>query len=335
MKIIHQEGKLLTDDYIKRFADISYLPKADKNVIFLINYYRNLKSYQFHLVIVEDDGTDIARVMVGTNTYWPFAFFGMFECIDNFDVFEMMMDRAEQLIVSQTHSTLLGPINFNGIHGWMFRFMGNCNDLPNEDLHPSYYTHFFEKSGWSIKERSVSGHVHDHEQRRLTTGVNRINNTMIKNGHKPILLSSLSLDDWVEILYPFILRNFDIHFHKYIPLDFTFFKTLCINFFSQFDDKYCLLGSLHDDRLSSFILSYPVGNANKYTVKTVAVDKRYRWGVPYAWCFKTIACHTEDKYGHVLTWRRTNTKNEGTKRLRKNSKITHQHVCFSKNIDRR
>ncbi len=324
--------------------DSHYYSQTDLHRI-LINYYSRRSDYQFTLLVGTDTQESPARCMVGRCERWPWAFFGLFECPNDDDTFNALMDKAVEFASEHGHRRLIGPIDFNGIHNWQFLLWSQqSKPWVGDPYHHSYYIDLFKRNHWRVAEQSISGIVKPEHHASFVNQLDDLQAKLEDSGHELVTRHTLDDEEWTRQIWRLTTHNFDTEMLKYNPLDLDFFRQINQPILAMLNDPHNLIGTIKDGELSSFALSY--GNfidhltrhprndtptpAPVFAVKTIAVDKQYHLNSIFSVLLKIIARHCQERYSHPLGWRRTNTENPGTQRVQRISHITQRYCSFYK-----
>lgn len=107
--------------------------------------------------LVTEGNHALARCIVTEYPGDQTAYFGFFECVEDFSVFQALMDAVEKHVMELQYPCLEGPLD---VSLWIrYRFKSNCFDLPpytGEPYNKPYYPDFFKRYGYSVKEQYVS-----------------------------------------------------------------------------------------------------------------------------------------------------------------------------------
>ncbi len=317
----------------------------------LIDYYACRLDYRFEMLLCEQrDGEDIGRVLVGRAGDLPWTFFGFFECPHDSTTFSVLMDAALESAYRLGGDTILGPLDFNSLHAWMFQLDSEPRERWVGDLyHRSYYPELFQHAGWSIADQSVSGEVRPDRQAWLLRRFGALRDQLRGQGFEFVRRGDLPDDELLHLIWELSNESFTSELHRYVSVDCHFFRAIYRPFLARLSDPFSVCGFLKDGKLAAYSASFvndieDLCNANRskvrpshvareptrFSVNATAVAKDYRGSKLFPGLAVIGARHSQRRYGHCLTWRRTSLANPGTASLRAISTITSRHVTFGR-----
>lgn len=332
-------------------GDYYHRPEAEGERL-LLDHYAGRPDYRFELLLAEAPGRgDVARVLVGRNRAYDFAFFGFFECANDLAVFRALMERACACARELGERELRGPIELNALHGWMFldwsdseaRFVG-------DPYHRAHHPALFRAEGWEIGDRSVSGMVVPAAQRAILAERGRAEEAMTALGVKAYRLGEVPEETFWPDAWRVVREAFTPELHRYVPVELPVFRAQTAPVLARLRDPASLLLMYRGEECAGFCLSYanfidefcnpdgrkvPPGRGERpspFSMKTFGVADRYRGRGVFKAMLALSAEHAETRYRHAVAWRRTNVQNPGTTRLRENARITDSYLTFRRAV---
>ena len=332
--------------------DYFYYPEAEIHRQ-LFGYYGMRPDYDFNLLLAEtSDGVDVGRVLVGRCDRWPWAFFGFFECPDDPQCLESLMEAAGGVAADLGAVGLKGPIELNTFHNWMFL----CNRDTSErwvgdPYHLPHYPRLFEKAGWEIAEQAVSGIFRPEEHERLVAKGPSAAEGLHREGYRIAYFGELPEETILTGIWEIVKDNFSPRFSLYVPIDLELFRAIHLPLLRSVEDPCSIIAIMKDDTMAGFAVSYsnfierlcnPDGTKTRpesgshtptiFALKTMAVAGQFRGGPAYSGMMTTLAEHMQRTYGHHLAWRRTNIENPGTRKIQEASEITQTYATYSRGL---
>ena len=313
----------------------------------MLGYYAARRDYRFELLLAERAGRDVARVLVGRNQSYEFAFFGFFECANDLDVFRALMENACGVARETGLSELRGPIELNALHGWCFLDASETGGRwIGDPYHRAYYPALFRAEGWPVADRSVSGVVHPSAHLSIRKMRGEAEEKVAQLGIKVYRLGEVPEERLLEDAWRLVCDTFTTADHRYVPIELPVFRAQTATVLAHLKDPASFLAMYRDDECVGFLLSYanfidevcnrdgrkvrPDDRALRtpFSMKTTAVSARYRKAGVWSALLSQYAEHAEQHYGHPTAWRRTNVRNAPLARLRDNARITESYVTF-------
>ena len=166
MEVVHFDQE---ETYIQRFLDlpsrlysrqeIMQNRRDEEDLLRGTHFLSRYVTLSKFLVIERDRA--LARCVVTEYPGDQTASFGFFECMEDFAVFQALMQAVERHVTELQYTCLEGPLD---VSLWIrYRFKSNCFDrLPytGEPYNKPYYPGFFTQAGYAVKERYVSNRYH-------------------------------------------------------------------------------------------------------------------------------------------------------------------------------
>ena len=317
----------------------------------LIDYYACRPDYRFEMLLCEQrDGEDIGRVLVGRAGDLPWTFFGFFECPHDSATFSVLMDAALESAYRLGGDTIFGPLDFNSLHAWMFQLDSEPRERWVGDLyHRSYYPELFQHAGWRITHESVSGEIRPDRQAQLMKRFGSLPDQLRRQGFEFIRRGDLPDDELVRLIWKLVEESFTPDLHRYVSVDYDFFRAIFRPFLARLSDPFSACGFLKDGKLAAYTASFVnyiedlcnadgskvrptnvVPEPRRFSSYAAAVAKDHRGSELFPGLLVIGAQHSQRRYGHCLTWRRTSVANPGTAKVRAISTITSRHVTFGR-----
>jgi len=316
----------------------------------LIHYYANRPDYRFTLLLAEaPSGTDVARMVVGRQAGMSWGFFGLFECADDGDVAEVLTRTAREIGRSLGANRLVGPLDFNSLHGWMFQLDAARRERWVGDLyHRAYYPDLLQRAGWAVADEAVSGVLRAATHTRLMERFSVLPERLEKRGFKLVRRFDLPEDELLRLVWQLVARSFTADHHRYVPVEYEFFHRTQQAMLQRLCEPECVMGYLKDGEMVAYGTAFtnmiddlcnPGGmksrprdiqrEPQRFSVNATAVAPAFRGG-PYVPSLAALAMrHALERYGQPLGWRRTSVDNPGTRTFRDSSEILWRHVTLA------
>jgi hypothetical protein len=319
----------------------------------LLEYYAERPDYSFELIVGESrDRGDVARVLVGRCETYDFGFFGYFECPNNRESFRILMDCACDVARERGAESLVGPIELNALHGWMFLDAAESDvRWVGDPYHRRFYPQLFRHAGWSIAERSVSGVLWPGAHAALLADGARVLESMEKLGIRAYTRGELPEEESLRDVYGLVSEAFPVSLHRYVPVEFEVFKAQVTLMRDHLSDPGATLLLYRGEECVAFCLAYdnfirelcdpedrkvpPAGDGEgrgPFSIKTTAISSAFRGQGLSRTILVLSAQHAEARYRQPLGWRRTNVRNPGTEFVQANSRITQTYATFSRSL---
>ena len=317
----------------------------------MIDYYSRRPDYRLEMLLCEgQDGEDVARVLVGRARDHAWTFFGFFECPDDPKTFAVLMDAALESARPFGGDAIVGPIDFNSVHPWMFQLDAAPRERWVGDLyHRSYYPELFGRAGWRTVDEAVSGELSPEGQTMLLKRFGSASEELGTRGFDFVCRGDLPDDEFLRLIWELANENFTSELHRYVAIDYEFFRTLYCPLLARLGDPLSMAGFLKDGKLAAYSTSFvnyiedlcnpdgrkarpaaPAREPSRFSGNVTAVAKAYRGTKLFPAMAVLGARHCEWRYGHRLNWRRTSVRNPGTAKLRAISTVTNRHVTFGR-----
>lgn len=334
--------RIYADDYF-------FYPDADQHRE-LIEYYSRRPDYSFTLLLAEaPSGEDLARMVVGRQAGLPWAFFGLFESVDNPDVFAALTAAAREIARDLGADQLVGPWDFNALHGWMFQLDAAGRERWVGDLyHCPYAPDLFRRAGWVVADEAVSGVLHAAEQDRLSRRFAAVPDRLRRKGFQLVRRFDLPDEDLLRLIWSLVGTSFTAGRHRYVPVEYEFFRATQLPVLRRLCEAEGVVGFLKDGALAAYGTAFanfiddlcnPGGTKRpppnvareppRYSVHATAVAPAYRGGILLAGLTIAGMRHAEARFGQPMAWRRTGVHNPGTTSFRDLSEILWRHVTFA------
>lgn len=333
--------------------DYYFYPEATQEQELLYTYAQR-EDYQFELVVGTDNrGCDRARILVGVCKYYSWPFFGFFECPNDQNWFQKLMEEAENIAREMGGSELRGPINLNPFHDWMFLLE---QDAPErwigDPYHFAYYPYLFYNSpGWEIFAQATAGILSEREHKNLMAIYSKTFQRFYQEGFRVKTMQEISLEDIYPEILDIIHKAFDCKYHHFAPITLQQLKEKTLTTLRLTDDPYSLLLVYRQGELKGFWYSLwnpidylcnpdgkkPTPPASersrlKFAVNTAAFSPEIQGSSAYKALLILQSEHTFNYYGHPVAWCRTNIEHPTTSKLLKQGDITHRYVAFRKSF---
>lgn len=316
----------------------------------LIDYYARRPDYRFTLLLAEGPGgEDAARIVVGRQAGMSWGFFGLFECADDAQVFGALTGTAREIARELGADRLLGPWDFNSLHGWMFQLDAAGRERWVGDLyHRAYYPDLFRRAGWAVADEAVSGVVGVAAQARLRARLAVMPDRLRRQGFELVKRFDLPDHDLLRLIWELVGASFTPDRHRYVPVEYEFFHATQLPALRRLRDPDGVLGYRKDGAMVAYGTAFvnfidelcnPGGSKGpprdvvrepaRFSVNATAVAPAHRGGPLLAGLTALAMRHAEEAYGGPLGWRRTGVSNRGTTTFRELSEILWHHVTFA------
>lgn len=312
----------------------------------LLRHYAARTDYRLALVVLEDGGRAVGRVLVGASDGASYAFLGFFECPDEEDPLRVLMDEAVRLARRTGCSELRGPIDVNAMHGWMFLEAPTSTERwVGDPYHAAFYPGLFRRYGFEIAETAFSGVLDpDYETdmlRLLEPALARI----AAAGVVVKTLGEFDLQAALPQVCDLVNASFDEARNGYRPVPMELVIAQYRTLLDRLRDPWNVVTLWRGDRIIALSLSYanfidtlanPDGakprphaapQTPRFTTKTIAIDPRYRGGSNFLILF-LLAARRARQLGDHLGWRRANRRSAAIKTVQYHSRITHTYRLF-------
>lgn len=334
--------------YRQDYADY---PETETHRV-LIRYYASRPDYRLRLVLGEQDGRgDAARILVAKSDAFPFAFFGFFECLNHFDSFCALMERAREIARELGATELLGPIELNALHGWMFLDQRASNHRwIGDPYHLDYYPQLFRRAGWKVADQAASGIVLPGAQQALLDQRATLVAEAAERGIEIRTADQVPREKIVADLWRVGRESFTPELNRAVPIELEMLERQLVPMLEQSRDPGALVLLYHGEECAGYCLSIenfidrlanPDGQKTPgpgargpsvFSIKSVAVSRSYQRQGLFKLLLATCAAHSQRHYRHALAWRRTLLENPGTQIMLTNAHITETYVTFRKSL---
>lgn len=356
MKIHHLSIDNGSDEPLERFIDLrrriyqydyAAYPETDSHRA-LIHYYASRPDYRIELLLGEEDGQgDVARILVGRSDAYPFAFFGFFECWNHYDSFLALIEKACELARRMGADELLGPIELNAIHGWMFLDQSSsAQRWIGDPHHLDYYPELFRRARWRVADQAVSGKVLPGAQRALLDERSAVLEAAARRGIEIRFLDQVPREKILADLWQVGRESFTPELNRAVPIEPAMLSRQLAPVLDQLRDPRSLVLLYDGEECAGYSLSIenfidrlanpdgqktPPANAcgpSLFAIKSIAIRPSYQRQGLYKVLLTTCAAHSEERYRHPLAWRRTRIDNPGMRFLSTNADLTESYVTF-------
>lgn len=177
--------------------------------------------------LVMENNKPLARCLVTEYPDDQICYFGFFECVNDQNVLNCLMDAVENFAMDKQYTAIEGPVD---VSLWLgYRFKSNCFDLPpylGEPYNKAYYLDLFYKRQYTVKESYVSNQYSTIPKVNfeLDNFKNRFDH-FIQQGYE---IRSPKMEEWdqciseiyhlISVLYKDFLTYHAIHKDEFISL---------------------------------------------------------------------------------------------------------------------
>jgi len=256
---------------------------------------------------------------------------------------------AKEVAAELGADLLLGPWDFNSLHGWMFQLDAAGRERWVGDLyHRPYYPDLFLQAGWVVADKAVSGVLGAAAQARLAPRLAAIPDRIRSRGFEMVRRFDLPDDRLLRLIWELVGASFTPDRHRYVPVEYEFFHATQLPALRRLRDPDGVLGYRKDGVLVAYGTAFenfidelcnPGGGKRpppdlmrepaRFSVNATAVAPAHRGGPLLAGLTALAIRHAEEVYGRPLGWRRTSVTNPGTTTFRELSEILWRHVTFA------
>lgn len=141
--------------------DPNWIRPLDKDINEVFDEHKN-KAFRFgkatRWILKDDEGRTVGRIAAFVNKKYknkgddmPVAGIGFFECINNQEAADLLLDNAKHWLIQQGMEAMDGPINFGERDRWWGLITaGYFEPLYCMNYNPPYYVNLFENYGFKV-----------------------------------------------------------------------------------------------------------------------------------------------------------------------------------------
>ena len=183
---------------------------------------------------------------------------GFFECIDDYQVAESLLDRAVEWLRAENNvNCIWGPINFDIWNGYRFMTHGfDQSRFYGEPYNKVYYPEFFERFGFGTLKTWCSLEITGRTiWENMVAKYELRYRSLMAEGYR-MQQADMGDPDVLATLHALISRSYD-RFLAYTPIDLTEFKRLIGAFLSSVDPRFLTLIYDSGNQVAGFSIAYP------------------------------------------------------------------------------
>jgi hypothetical protein len=355
-KFKFSDSRELTDKFLllreRIYWDDYYYYNDTSGYRRILDYYSTRSNYDFEMVLIEENGDPIARAVAGVCDELSWAFFGMFECIDDKRIFNILMNEAISFAKSKGKKEIRGPFDFNGVHGWSFLISSSTPERwVGDPYHKSYYPKMFAGDGWQQVDKMYSCYASDKSMEYFIDYHHKVKDEMLARGLRREVYGDRPFEEYLSPLISLINRNFDSVENKHVRVEASLMKEELMKMsyfikepewlmmfflgdemigynygFANFIDDLCNPGNLKSAPDPSERVKPMFSNKN-FSVISSARDMFSKFILSYTYVY------AESRYKNTIGGRRMLYEGHwGKVNLNKGVFVTQDYAAFSKNI---